>query len=403
MHWLQGLLDNLREQIPKSGEVPANGTTSGIGSILNALDWDQVREEVDRESRARLVFIGAIGAGKSTLLNTLKGSEVSLDRAEPEAGAELTLEDFGLFAIVDVPARSPNGQLPEGDTVWLVLNSAELIVWVLDGASGMRAWEHEWICRLRALGRPLLIVLNKIDQVVDKEVVRTLNHTLACTVIPIEARDFQSINESLLPQLVAACPNLALPLGREVLGWRRTAAQRVINRSAVVSGLIGTEPAPLIDLPLQVLIQLRLILRLGAIYGEPVNDRYSRELLVTMASSVALRTVSQQIVKLIPLAGWIISGALAAGGTWAIGELAQRYFENGRQVPRPTVRLPHLKWPVVRLQRPHFSRRPTIKWRRQPWRRWHWRKETKEHGQDDRVAGGLDSTPAEQDAGQASE
>jgi uncharacterized protein (DUF697 family) len=253
---------------------------------------------------------------------------------------------------------------------------------------------------LRALGRPLLIVLNKIDQVADKEVVRTLNHTLACTVIPIEARDFQSINESLLPQLVAACPNLALPLGREVLGWRRTAAQRVIDRSAVVSGLVGTEPAPLLDLPLQVLIQLRLILRLGAIYGEPVNDRYSQELLVTMASSVALRYVSQQVVKLIPLAGWIVSGVLAAGGTWAIGELAQRYFENGRQIPRPSVRvrMPHMRRPTVQLRHPHVSWRPTIRCRR-----WHSRKEASEHGQDGSVAGGVDATPAEQDAGQASQ
>jgi small GTP-binding protein len=397
MQWLQGLLDNLREQIPKGSDTPASGGASGIGSILNALDWDQVREEVDRESRARLVFIGANGAGKSTLLNTLKGSVVSLERAEPDADEDLTLEDFGLFAIVDVPARSPNGQLPEGDTIGLVLNSAELIVWVLDGAGGMRPWEHEWICRLRALGRPLLIVLNKIDQVADKDVVRALNHTLACAVIPIEARDFQSINEQLLPQLVATCPNLALPLGREVLGWRRTAAQRVINRSAVVSGLVGTEPAPLLDLPLQVLIQLRLILRLGAIYGEPVNDRYSRELLVTMASSVGLRYVSQQVVKLIPLAGWIVSGLLAAGGTWAIGELAQHYFEHGRQIPRPTVRLraPRVKRPGLRLHRPHFAWRLTIKWRR-----WHKRKEANEHGQDGSVAGGVDSTPTEQGASQ---
>ncbi len=375
MQWLQGWLDRSREQIPNGSDAdvsgPAGSAAGGLGSILNALDWDHVREEVDRESRSRVVFIGASGAGKSTLLNTLKGSTVSPASATPEIQEELRVEDFGLFAIVDVPAHSPNGQLHEGETAWFVLTSADLIVWVLDGAAGLRAWEHEWICRLRALGRPLLIVLNKIDQVADQASVAELNRTLACTLFPIEARDFQSINAGLLPHLVEASPNLATPLGREVLGWRRTAAQRVINRSMLVSGLVGTEPAPLLDLPLQVLIQLRLVLRLGAIYGEPVNDRYSGELLVTMASSVALRYVSQQLVKLIPFVGWVVSGALAAGGTWAIGELAQKYFENGRQIPRPAVRVPRPRRPALRIRWPQVKwpalrmRWPRVKW----WRR----------------------------------
>ena len=397
MQWLQGWLDQLREQIPKSGKVDVNGAASGFGSILNALDWDTVREEVDRESRARLVFIGAIGAGKSTLLNTLKGSDVSLDSAAPELPGGLTVEDFGLFAIVDVPTGSPTGQLHEGELAWLTLNSAELLVWVLDGAAGLRAWEHEWICRLRALGRPLLIVLNKIDQVADKDQIGVLNRTLACTVLPIEARDFQSINAGLLPHLVEASPNLATPLGREVLGWRRTAAQRVINRSVVVSGLVGTEPAPLLDLPLQVLIQLRLILRLGTIFGEPVNDRYSRELLVTMASSVALRTISQQLVKLIPLVGWVVSGALAAGGTWAIGELALHYFEHGRQIPKPRVRvrMPRPRRPALRMRWPQITR-PQIHWPAwRPWLRQRKQQEANEHGQDSSVADGVNATPTE--------
>ncbi len=71
-------------QIPKNSDGPVSDATRGIGSILIALDWNQVREEVDRESRARLVLIGANGLGKLTLLNTLKGSTVSLNHADPK-------------------------------------------------------------------------------------------------------------------------------------------------------------------------------------------------------------------------------------------------------------------------------------------------------------------------------
>jgi uncharacterized protein (DUF697 family) len=45
-----------------------------------------------------------------------------------------------------------------------------------------------------------------------------------------------------------------------------------------------------------------------------------------------LRYGGQQLVKIIPLAGWLASAALAAGGTWVIGRIAVEYFENGRQV-----------------------------------------------------------------------
>jgi small GTP-binding protein len=304
----------------------------GLGAILSTLDWENVRGEVDRESRARIVLIGASGAGKSTLLNTLKGTLVSMPTGAVGPGDDLRLEDYGLFAVVDVPEHSPNGQLLDGDTTALMLNGADLIVWVLDGLAGLRAWEHEWICRVRAMSRPLLLVLNKVDQIGNDQAT-TLSHLLAAPVIAISARDSDSVTTRLLPQIVDASPNLATALGREVPAWRRIAAQRVIRRSTALSGLVGIEPAPFLDIPFQVLIQLRLVLRLAAIYGEVVGDRYSRELIATAVSGVALRYVGQQVAKVVPIVGWFASGALAAGGTYTIGQIATEYFEHGREVP----------------------------------------------------------------------
>ena len=165
MHWLKSLWREVRS--PDAGDT-ATSAGLGLGAILSTLDWENVRGEVDRESRARIVLIGASGAGKSTLLNTLKGTLVSMPTEAVGPGDDLRLEDYGLFAVVDVPERSPNGQLLDGDTTALMLNGADLIVWVLDGAAGLRAWEHEWICRVRAMSRPLLLVLNKLDQVGER-------------------------------------------------------------------------------------------------------------------------------------------------------------------------------------------------------------------------------------------
>lgn len=42
-----------------------------------------------------------------------------------------------------------------------------------------------------------------------------------------------------------------------------------------------------------------------------------------------LRTAAQQLLKLIPVAGWAESGVLAAAGTYAIGKSAEAYFFVG--------------------------------------------------------------------------
>ncbi len=315
------------------GEWPGSGGL-GLGAILNALDWDHVREEVDQESRARIVLIGAAGAGKTTLLNHLRGFELSPPVTPGEQVDTPVIEDFGLFAVVDVPSHGPGGAMSEGDATWLTLQNGDLVLWMLDGTVGLRPWEYEWMCRIRAMGRPLAAVLNKVEHVENRDEIDRLSRMLACKVISISARDGTNIASRLLPHIVNASPGLNTALGREAPAWRRMAAQRATRRAMDVSGLVGVEPVPLLDIPFQVLIQLRLVLRLAAIYGEPLGDPYSRELLATIVSGVGLRYLGQQLAKVIPLLGWIVSGGLAAGGTWAIGRIALEYFENGRQVTR---------------------------------------------------------------------
>jgi small GTP-binding protein len=306
----------------------------GLGSILNALDWEHVREEVDRESRARIVLIGPAGAGKSTLLNHFKGFAVSPASPPRDNMGGAASEDFGLFAVVDVPGPEPGDGTAGFDATWLVLHNASLILWVMDGTAGMRTWEYEWISRVIATGKPVTLVLNKIDLAADAHAAEQLRRKVPCPVIPIAARDGTNVDAQLLPHIVDVSPQLNTALGREVPAWRRMAARRVTRRAIALSGMIGAEPVPLLDVPFQVLIQLQLVMRLAAIHGEPLGDRYSRELLATMVSGAGLRFLGQQLAKLIPLLGWAMSGVLAAGGTWAIGRVAAEYFERGRRVRR---------------------------------------------------------------------
>ena len=49
-------------------------------------------------------------------------------------------------------------------------------------------------------------------------------------------------------------------------------------------------------------------------------------MLGTIAAGFAFRAVARQALGVLPVAGWLVKGAVAYGGTRAIGEAAVRYF-----------------------------------------------------------------------------
>lgn len=345
--------DELEELEELEDAAPLTHPARGIGSALNALDWDHVRAEVEREARARVIVVGARGAGKSTLLAQLIGAStetVSFDGTASDEGEaptdELqnpTLENFGFFGVIDLPDgyAAPHGAGSFGNetnALMAELANADLIVWVLDGAAGLRNWEYAWLGRVRAMSKPLLVAVNKVELIAERAMLEQWERALGCGLVEISARDSKTLKTKLLPRIAQVTPNLATALGREVTLWRSEAAKRVTERAATLSGVMGLEPVPLLDVPFQILIQLQMVMRIAAIYGQPMNDRFSREMLATMVSAVGMRAAGQQAVKIVPVVGWVVSGALAAGGTLALGRIAIDYFENGRRVRIPRLR-----------------------------------------------------------------
>lgn len=342
-HLNQRELNRLQRWVTSVAQAaPEHGL--GFGSLFNALDWDHVKDEVDRESRARIVIVGAAGCGKSTLVNCLKGIEPSSPERFADVGVDKPdiVEDLGLFALVTIHDAHVARESAHAAMDWLAMQHADLIVFVLDGETGLRGWEAEQLSRVRAMARPLIVTLNKCDQLSEPAQAEQLSHQLAHPLVPIAARSGLNVIEKLLPCIADACPHLTTALGREVPAWRSVAVERATNRAAALSGLAGVEPVPLLDIPFQALIQMRLVLRIAAAYGVPVGDRYSRELIVTLVGSAGLRVLAQQLAKVVPVLGWAASGALAAAGTWAIGRVAQAYFENGRRLTLPQWNRPRI-------------------------------------------------------------
>jgi uncharacterized protein (DUF697 family) len=109
---------------------------------------------------------------------------------------------------------------------------------------------------------------------------------------------------------------------------RRPVAAQLIRSMARHNGIVGAAVfIPGVDLPVLTLNQLRLVLRIGAAYGEQIDAKRLPEILGVIGGAFGFRMVARELLDFVPVAGWLVKGAIAYSGTKAVGEAAVRYFE----------------------------------------------------------------------------
>jgi len=217
------------------------------------------------------------------------------------------------------------------------VDEAAVTIYLLDAAEGLRPRDYQLVEKLRQNEKPLVVALNKADLLkegADETAAGAAARLHISDVIPISARDGANVSEELIPALIEASPEAAVVLGRQLPQFRREAANKVVRNATLVSLVAGLEPIPLVDIPILLGNQIRLILRLAAIYGEPMSAQHARELVATIAGGLLLRYLAEEAAKAVPFGGDLISGSIAAAGTWAIGQVAIEYFENGKHLSR---------------------------------------------------------------------
>ncbi|MBF6591667.1 MAG: GTP-binding protein [Ktedonobacterales bacterium] len=308
--------------------IPSN--LAQLRKALNSINWQVAQEEIAEELQHKVAILGLANSGKSTLFNTLQGKYRSAVSATAGTTTTLVRGDFGPFALIDTPGHLPDLQAQ-------AVAEAAVVVYLLDAAEGLRPRDSELIEQLRKREKPLVVALNKADLLAgsaDEAAARTAARLHLQDVIPIAARTGENVAEELIPALIETSPEAAVVLGRQLPQFRREAASKLTRTAMLVSLAAGLEPIPLIDIPILLSTQIRLVLRIAAVYGEPLKAEHARELMLTIAGGLALRYLAEEVAKAVPFGGDLVSGAIAAAGTWAIGQVAMEYFESGKQLNR---------------------------------------------------------------------
>ncbi len=145
---------------------------------------------------------------------------------------------------------------------------------------------------------------------------------------PLEGED------SLLGQVIGETQDTLLPSRIPAIHdpeQRAVEIQEDRMKFAVLAAALGANPLPAVSLITDIAVvglQVKLVRDIGQYYGHRIDDQAARSLLASFVGSTVLRVALSNLAKFLPGWGSVAGAATSFAATWAIGKVAEAWFES---------------------------------------------------------------------------
>ncbi len=289
------------------------------------------------QNKRRIAIVGPANVGKSTLYNQLIMHKADQAAVSPVPGTtrQNQAADAGLFTVVDTPGLAGASQAEHAPALQAA-RAADFLVIVFDAGHGIQEDEVQLFSDLRAVHKPFIVVLNKMDLVQPRDLAAVVNSAATSLglspeeIMPTQATNGKEVGRVVLA-IAKAEPALLMALAEAMPEYRsRLAGQRIVAAASAAAG-VGLVPLPIADMIPLLGIQTGLVLTIARIYGYDITPARAKELLVTIGMGFGARMLFGQLAQLGGVPGWVLSAAIAASTTVVMGYAAVEWFSRGER------------------------------------------------------------------------
>lgn len=178
---------------------------------------DTTLSETPRGSRLHIAIFGRRNTGKSSLINALANQNIAIVSPVPGTTTDpvyksMEILPLGPVVLIDTAGIDDLGELGllRTEKSFAVLAKTDLLLLVIDPATGVGAYEEDVLKKARETKVPVVLVLNKQDLYPDTSP-EDLAASLNLPVLPVSALTGQGINELKLALIKAAPKDWVAP------------------------------------------------------------------------------------------------------------------------------------------------------------------------------------------------
>ena len=339
----------------------------------------------EEQEDPRILILGATKAGKSSLINAIFGEKIREVKTIQSTTREFSTHEYVMdgttILITDSPGYGEIGHdeqysrqvVTEAKTVHavtLVLKADEngyerdrriigdagrdydfslekpLLISLnqIDKVKPTREWNppYEWETPPRAddsekvhnIKEKVVLVKDQFKAVIGRRetiVIPTMSDPQEGSLFGIDKFKLKLLQ--ILPETAryrfARSTKLAEKASKEVFEQLDKEADKIIAAAATSAGAaVLANPVPVSDFLILVPIQIGMVIKLGALYGETIDKKSAVEIVTTLGAGVATRVIFQTVIILAPVAKTVLGPPVASAATYGIGKAAKKYFKG---------------------------------------------------------------------------